>query len=141
MVFRSQRDGWTFFLILSLFALGSVVLWNFEPLPLPHAEYFGWFFIGLSVLAFWEYATTKYEITGSDLIIRTGSSQKRIRLDGIESVTRERGIWAWLTFSAGQLRISYREGPRPGAIVVCPSEEAEFMGQLTILSPWLKGQA
>ena len=137
MFFNSRRNGWTFFLIICLFTFGCVALWCYKPLP--YAQYYGWFFIGLSLLAFWEYATTNYEITGSELIVHTGTAQKRIRLDGIEAVKRQRGIWAWFALSTNQLKISYREGTRVKAIMVYPSNEQGFLGQLKILSPWLQG--
>ena len=137
MIYGSKSDGWSFFLIVSLFVLGCLMMWCFERIPLPLSEYYGWIFIAVSLLAFWELATTKYEIDGSQLVIRSGPGYKAIRLDSIETVERQRGLWSWLTMSTGHLRLRYRQGLRTSSVIVCPAEEDHFLGQLKILSPWL----
>ena len=60
MIFGAQRNGWTFFLIMCLFVLGCLIMWCFDSIAPVYGEYVGWIFIGLSLIAFWEYATTRY---------------------------------------------------------------------------------
>jgi len=137
MIYGSRNDGWTFCLIVVLFVLGCLITWWFEALLLPLSEYYGWVFIAASLLAFWELATTKYEIDGSLLVIRSGLRRKAIRLDSIETVERQHSLWSRLTMSTGHLHLRYRQGLRTSSVVVSPVEEKHFLGQLRILSPWL----
>ena len=82
--YRSKIDGWHILLVAALFLQGCLMLWVYDPLPLPFFVHAGWLVVGLGVLATLSVLTVRYEITDTELTVRFLMLRLRIPLAAIE---------------------------------------------------------
>lgn len=106
----------------SAFHLGQLALWSLYTI-----YYLANFF--------W----TRYEITGTELIIRNGLSHRRVPLDRIYEVVPTRGGFIGSAWSHDALKIRFiRERIASDSIIISPRYKAGFLAELACRSPRLQ---
>jgi hypothetical protein len=126
--FSARKDAVGALLILAIFGIGGFLSWRSDLIPWPMADKFGWLFIVLGVLAWWDWMATTYEITQDDLVIRTGLGSQTMPLGQIELLQRRRG--------ALRVKCMTLRGSR--WLTLTPRDHTAFLQRLFTHCPWLR---
>jgi hypothetical protein len=71
-----------------------------------------------------------YEITQSELIIRSGLTRNSIEISSIESVKPSRNPLSSPAWSLDRLRIDYRRKDKLTFLLISPEEKSAFLNEL-----------
>jgi hypothetical protein len=96
------------------------------------------------VILIWCLAATRYEISLQHLIIQSGPSLRRIRLDSIVAArVAPGGLPRGPIWSQQMVRIEHRRGKgrRVASIVISPHDTAGFLKALALAAPALQAHA
>lgn len=138
MTYSSKKDVWLVSLIAAAavapFAVGLSMLLSDRPSPL------GWVVLLIGSvsagLVFGLAVPVSYQVTPSDLIIRSGASRTKIALASIERVRETRSPLSAAALSLDRLRVDYREGGVAEWVLISPADKAGFLREL---AEWDKG--
>lgn len=135
-VFRSKVDTWLVALMAAslLFALAGVLV-----AAVSVADPAVWLGLGMTVavgaFVVWLFRSTRYELDGRELVVRSGPFRWRIDLATIESVTPSRNPLSSPALSLDRLKIRYRKSR---FLLVSPAERDGFLAALARAEPALE---
>ena len=140
MVYKSKKDGWLI-LVLSLAGILPVVVGAFVLIATP-VQLTGWLLIVtgivVAVLLRWLMTPLYYEITRSQLNVRSGPLRWSIPLESVAEVYPTRSPLSSPALSLDRLAIRYAIGNSVGALLISPEDKTTFLHELESAEPRLK---
>lgn len=133
MVHRTKKDLWIVLLVAAA-VLGPPVagiarLAGARPAP-GEALMLVVVGLGIGVLLLLLAVPTRYEVTASTFIIRSGVLRHRIPLAAIEAIRPTRNPLSAPAWSLDRLRIDYRHGAGTRSALVSPQDKGAFLDDL-----------
>lgn len=134
MRYPSKKDSWLVFVIVAPgVALAGVALYHLFALgPENHVT---WLIMGIAAsygAIIWIFAyPVYYEITGADLLIRSGWLKYQIPLSTIEMVRPTRNPLSAPAWSLDRLRIDYKRNHKSRIALISPEDKSRFLQELT----------
>jgi hypothetical protein len=126
--FSARKDLMGAVLILAIFGIGAFLLLRADLIPWPMVDKFGWLFIVLGVLAWWDWMASTYEITQEELIVRSGLGSQNVPLGQIELIEKRRGC----------LRVKFMKLRGSQWLTLTPHDTTGFLQRLFAKCPWLR---
>jgi hypothetical protein len=139
MTFPSKRDWWLVALV-AVAGLAGISAMAAAAISKPDEIGYWWLIFVVAVYGFvaWIFFSTKYEITASDLVVRSGPFRWNVPLGGIDEVYPTKNPLSSPALSLDRLMIRYRKrSGRRTAIMISPVDKTEFVRQLAKASPGL----
>lgn len=91
--------------------------------------------VAVGAFVVWLFRTTRYELDGRELVVRSGPFRWRIDLAAVESVTPSRNPLSSPALSLDRLQIRYGKGR---FLLVSPAERERFLAALVRAEPALE---
>jgi hypothetical protein len=141
MVYRSKKDWWLFGLVWGA-VLAPIAVGVFNVLAHVGNPQLGWAMTLVGVVAGAAVLVTtyplNYEITGAELVARSGVMRWRVPLASIAEVAPSRNPASAPTWSLDRLRVEYVKDGSERTLYVSPEEKAAFMRDLADAAPGLE---
>lgn len=136
-VYQTKRDTWI--VILLWVAVGGMIIaagniWA-SPTPVGFRLTMSTILLASAGFVLWVLYTTRYILTGQELLICCGPFRWRISLESIQEIYSTRNPLSSPACSLDRLHIRYR-GSRFG-ILISPKDKAAFLQDLVSQSPGL----
>lgn len=137
-VYETKKDGWIVVLlwatsIFMLIAAGS--LWEGRA-PFSFRLLMCVLLLLMAAFVLWVLYGTRYTLTDSALIVRSGPFRWAIDLAAIDEVFPTRNPLSSPACSLDRLHIRFR--PNPSGMMISPRDKAGFLRELAVRSPGLK---
>jgi Bacterial PH domain len=140
MIHRSKKETWLM-LTLALAIILPLALGAFLLITTP-TQIAGWLLIaiGIAVGIFipWLMTPLYYEITQSELNVRSGPMRWTIPLKFVNEVYLTRSPLSSPALSLDRLLIRYENGKGPSALMISPEDNTAFLQELALAEPRLK---
>jgi hypothetical protein len=141
LVYRSKKDWWLFGLVWGA-VLAPLAVGLFHLLAPAGNPQLGWALARVgAVVGAAVFVTTyplDYEITGGELIARSGVMRWRVPLASVTEVAPSRNPESAPTWSLDRLRVEYVKGGSERTLYVSPGDKAAFMRDLADAAPGLE---
>ncbi|MCA9269864.1 MAG: hypothetical protein KDA41_15395 [Planctomycetales bacterium] len=125
--FRARKDWPGALMVLGILGVGAFLVHWHDMLPVPYVANFGYAFLALGAITWWDWVATTYEVTQEELIIRTALGAEAIPLRQLETLEERRG---WM-------RIKYMKMAGSCTATLAPVRRQEFLERLRRKCPWL----
>jgi len=131
--YNSKIDAWLMIVIIVAFliSLASLIL----ELLIPGALQQGGWISALIVLVVWAFIISLiwplyYEITPTELVVRSGILHWKIPLDSIQKVSPSQNMLASPALSLDRLRIEYSQHDKTRFMLISPKDKQGFLQNL-----------
>ena len=141
MTYRSKKDVWLFGLVWGVVTglLAGGLLFVLAPGGDPRL---GWALVRAGLAALLGVLLTTYpldyEITGTELVARSGFMRWRVPLADIQEVRPTRSVLSAPAWSLDRLRVEYLKGGVACALLISPEDQAAFLRDLVDAAPGLE---
>jgi hypothetical protein len=134
-IYKSKVDLWLFLIVIigGVFLAGAAIQ-SFLSEGLKHPATLTLLISSVFYMAvmFGLAYPVSYEITQSELIIRSGLTRNSIELSSIESVKPSRNPLSSPAWSLDRLRIDYRRKDKRTFLLISPEEKSAFLNELAL---------
>jgi hypothetical protein len=141
MVYRSKKDWWLFGLVWGA-ALAPLAVGLFNVSAPSGNPQLGWVLVRAGVVILATVLVTtyplNYEITGGELVARSGVMRWRVPLASVAEVAPSRNPASAPTWSLDRLRVEYVKDGSERTLYVSPKDKAAFMRYLADAAPGLE---
>ncbi len=134
-IYKSKVDLWLIFIVMTsciVITGGAIYSILYEGFNNPASLTLSLSSIFFIAVIFGLAYPVSYEITQSDLIIRSGLTKRSIELSTIESVKPSRNPLSSPAWSLDRLRIDYHKKSKLKFILISPEDRSAFLNELVL---------